>query len=87
MTELYRHLSTEELAGTNSQLPATNRGSIRCRRARRPWCGPLTVDGIPSGSYLADCQVGEAAAHATDPADAERLWRWSEEQVGQTFGS
>ena len=43
-----------------------------------------TADGIPSGSYLADCAVADAAPHATDPADVERLWTWSEEQVGQT---
>ena len=26
-----------------------------------------------------------ASPHATDPAEVERLWHWSEEQVGQRF--
>ncbi|EXJ80867.1 hypothetical protein A1O3_07153 [Capronia epimyces CBS 606.96] len=35
--------------------------------------------------YLRDCQVAEPAAHATDLKAARRLWRLSEEIVGQTF--
>jgi NAD(P)-dependent dehydrogenase (short-subunit alcohol dehydrogenase family) len=34
------------------------------------------------GSYLADCQLAEAAAHATDLAAAQRLWLLSEGWVG-----
>jgi len=35
--------------------------------------------------YLSDCQVAEPAAHASDPVAAERLWKLSEEIVGQKF--
>ena len=87
MTELYRHLSTEELAGMHSRSSGYEPGLKTVPQGSATLVWAATADGIPSGSYLADCQIGEAAAHATDPADAERLWRWSEEQVGQTFGS
>jgi len=39
------------------------------------------VDAI----YLSDCQVARPAAHASDLQAAERLWRLSEEIVGQKF--
>lgn len=38
-----------------------------------------------SGTYLSDCQLAQAAKHATDLQAAERLWRLSEELVGQEF--
>lgn len=38
-----------------------------------------------SGIYLSDCQKEKAADHASDPKVAERLWKLSEELVGQTF--
>ena len=34
------------------------------------------------GAYLADCQIAEADAAATDPAAARRLWELSEQWVG-----
>jgi NAD(P)-dependent dehydrogenase (short-subunit alcohol dehydrogenase family) len=41
------------------------------------------------GAYLEDCTVRSesVAAHASDPADAARLWELSEELVGQSFPS
>ena len=44
-----------------------------------------TSVGIPSGSYLADCQIAEAAGHATAPEVVEALWAWSEQEVRQAF--
>lgn len=38
-----------------------------------------------SGSYLADAKVEPAYEYATDPANAERLWKLSEELVGEKF--
>ncbi|KAL2415813.1 Short-chain dehydrogenase TIC 32, chloroplastic [Exophiala dermatitidis] len=35
--------------------------------------------------YLSDCQVAEPAAHASDWDAAERLWRLSEDIVGEKF--
>lgn len=41
-----------------------------------------------SGSYLADCQVDHNSpvmAYALDQSNAEKLWRMSEDLVGQMF--
>lgn len=37
------------------------------------------------GIYLTDCQIVKAAAFATDPNNADRLWHLSEDLVGQKF--
>lgn len=39
----------------------------------------------PSEIYLSDCQVAEAPKWSVDPTAAERLWRLSEDYVGQSF--
>jgi NAD(P)-dependent dehydrogenase (short-subunit alcohol dehydrogenase family) len=36
------------------------------------------------GAYLADCQIGEADAAATDPAAAQRLWLLSERLISRS---
>ncbi|ETS84586.1 hypothetical protein PFICI_02611 [Pestalotiopsis fici W106-1] len=38
-----------------------------------------------SGAYVKDCQISEALDYATDAQNAQRLWRLSEELVGQKF--
>jgi hypothetical protein len=35
--------------------------------------------------YLVDCQIAEPFAHANDPVAADRLWKLSEELVGEKF--
>ncbi|KAK4034949.1 short-chain dehydrogenase [Parachaetomium inaequale] len=37
------------------------------------------------GLYLSDCQFAEPFAHASDPVAADRLWKLSEELVGEKF--
>ncbi|KAL2270639.1 hypothetical protein VTJ83DRAFT_10 [Remersonia thermophila] len=37
------------------------------------------------GLYLVDCQLAEPAPHARDAVSADRLWKLSEELVGETF--
>lgn len=37
------------------------------------------------GLYLSDCQFAEPFAHARDPIAADRLWKLSEELVGEKF--
>ncbi|KAK3933584.1 hypothetical protein QBC46DRAFT_275482, partial [Diplogelasinospora grovesii] len=37
------------------------------------------------GLYLSDCQFTDPYAHANDPVAAERLWKLSEELVGEKF--
>lgn len=39
----------------------------------------------PDVIYLSDCQIAQAAAHASDEEAAERLWTLTEELVGQKF--
>ena len=39
----------------------------------------------PRGVYLNECQIGEAAPHATDTEAADRLWHLSEHLVDQKF--
>jgi NAD(P)-dependent dehydrogenase (short-subunit alcohol dehydrogenase family) len=86
VTDLYRHLPDEERIALENR-PASSDGTatktVSQGAATIVWAA--TADGIPSGSYLADCAVAEAAPHATDPEDVARLWTWSEEQVGETF--
>ncbi|KAI9154866.1 WW domain-containing oxidoreductase [Paramyrothecium foliicola] len=38
-----------------------------------------------SGSYVKDCQIIDTLDYAKDPQKAEKLWKLSEELVGQTF--
>ncbi len=38
-----------------------------------------------SPAYLADCRIQEPYEYALDPEGAEKLWRISEELVGQRF--
>lgn len=37
------------------------------------------------GGYIVDCQWAKAKEWATDPEEAKRCWKWSEEIVGETF--
>lgn len=84
-TDLYRHLDESELAamqGRSADAPTDTKTAAQ-GAATIVWA--TVVDGIPAGSYLADCEVAMAAPHATDPVEVKRLWSWSEEQVGQRF--
>jgi len=38
------------------------------------------------GVYLDDCQIKRPSKWAFDPVKAERLWRLSEELVGEKYG-
>jgi NAD(P)-dependent dehydrogenase (short-subunit alcohol dehydrogenase family) len=86
ITELYRYLPDDERAAVQNR-PTSSDGTatktVEQGAATIVWAA--TGDGIPSGSYLADCQIAEAAPHATGHDDVMRLWTWSEEQVGQSF--
>jgi NAD(P)-dependent dehydrogenase (short-subunit alcohol dehydrogenase family) len=86
VTDLYRYLPDDERVAIENR-PAASDGvatkTVSQGAATIVWAA--TADGIPSGSYLADCHVEEAAPHATDPDDVARLWAWSEEQVGEAF--
>jgi len=86
VTELYRYLPDGERAAVQNRPTASDGTATKTvpqGAATIVWAA--TADAIPSGSYLADCAVAEAAPHATDADDVERLWTWSEDQVGQSF--
>lgn len=45
----------------------------------------LMFDLAQSGAYLDDCQIGTAAEYAQNKEISEKLWKLSEEIVGQKF--
>lgn len=77
-TDLARHLDGDELAFFEEASQGEAK-TIEQGAATLLWAA--TTAGVPSGSYVADCRIGEALDHATDPAEAERLWSWSEAEV------
>jgi NAD(P)-dependent dehydrogenase (short-subunit alcohol dehydrogenase family) len=83
-TGLTRHLEGEELSLVESASSAELK-SVEQGAATLVWAA--TAEGLASGAYLADCAVADAAPHAVDSADVDRLWSWSEEQVREQFPS
>ena len=55
--------------------------------ASSPGLGGVTnaVESDSKGLYLHNCQFIDAVPHAKDPLAAERLWKLSEELVGEKF--
>jgi NAD(P)-dependent dehydrogenase (short-subunit alcohol dehydrogenase family) len=84
-TELARYLPEDERAAIEGPANDVDGGAKTVAQGAATSVWAATAQGIPTGSYLADCAVAEALPHATDAAAAERLWTWSEDQVGQTF--
>jgi NAD(P)-dependent dehydrogenase (short-subunit alcohol dehydrogenase family) len=81
-TGLARHLEGDELTMVQ-QSSTSERKTVQQGAATLVWAA--IGHGIPSGSYLADCAVADAAPHATDAEEADRLWTWSQSEVGQEF--
>ncbi len=84
-TDLYRYLPPDERAAVESRPAGSESTTKTVPQGAATIVWAATAVGIPSGSYLADCQIAQAAPHATQPDEVERLWTWSEEQVGQPF--
>jgi NAD(P)-dependent dehydrogenase (short-subunit alcohol dehydrogenase family) len=84
-TDLYRYLPDDERAAIEGPANDTSGGAKTVAQGAATSVWAATAPDVPSGSYLADCAVAEPLPHATDPDDVERLWRWSEEQVGRPF--
>jgi NAD(P)-dependent dehydrogenase (short-subunit alcohol dehydrogenase family) len=82
-TDLSRNLDEKHLAmieNTSSFWKNLDQGSATTLvAALDPQLTDLKV------TYLNDCQVAEPAAWACNPDSAERLWKLSEEIVGQKF--
>jgi NAD(P)-dependent dehydrogenase (short-subunit alcohol dehydrogenase family) len=56
-----------------------NMKSVAQAAATTIWAATEPSLAGSGGAYLADCQIAQAAPHATDPAAAQRLWVLSEE--------
>ena len=82
-TDLSRNLNEKHLAmieNTSSHWKDIDQGSATTLVAA---LDPKLCD--PGVLYLSDCQIAEPAAWAADPKAADRLWKLSEEIVGQKF--
>ena len=92
-TELFRHLDKsdaerifgrgEQMSGATSGAPATK--TVEGGAATAVFAATSPAVDSQGGSYLADCAASEAAAWATDPDAARRLWEVSEQLVGEQF--
>ena len=92
MTELSRHLEPEDLTTLASRMPAGafSLKSVEAGAATTVYAATSKeLEGI-GGVYLEDCHVAEETAgdgsggyapYAMDPAEAARLWEWSEAET------
>jgi NAD(P)-dependent dehydrogenase (short-subunit alcohol dehydrogenase family) len=92
-TELSRHLTREDFKDLASRAPAgaLTRKSIPQGAATSVWTATSPDLAGQGGRYAEDVQLAGpqnedktagVAAHATDAELAERLWAWSEQQIG-----
>ncbi len=58
-----------------------NMKTVAQAAATTVWAATEPSLAAHGGAYLADCQIAEADAAATDPAAARRLWELSEQWV------
>jgi NAD(P)-dependent dehydrogenase (short-subunit alcohol dehydrogenase family) len=93
-TELSRHLSRDDFKAMASRAPAgaLTLKSIPAGAATSVWAATSPDLAGQGGRYLEDVHLAETAddartqgvaPHAIDADVAERLWSWSEEQIGQ----
>jgi NAD(P)-dependent dehydrogenase (short-subunit alcohol dehydrogenase family) len=92
-TELSRHLSREDFKEMAARAPAgaLARKSIPQGAATSVWAATSPDLAGKGGRYLEDVHIAETAdesrtegvaPHAIDDGVAERLWAWSEDQIG-----
>lgn len=85
MTEIVRAMDKDSLDGLFQGVPDSE------WKTQDQGAATLIVAGFdPSlddepGVYLEDCQIKRPSKWAVDPEKAERLWRMSEEMVGEKF--
>jgi len=95
MTELARHLDADDIATLQSRAPAGGLRfkSVEAGAATSVWAATSPDLEDRGALYLEDCQIGEPAGDdpseggyapwALDPEAAARLWKLSEELVGE----
>ncbi|HET8994650.1 MAG TPA: SDR family NAD(P)-dependent oxidoreductase [Rhodococcus sp. (in: high G+C Gram-positive bacteria)] len=81
-TSLARHMSRDDMAEMKRMSAGkpellTNLKSIPAGAATSVWAATSPDLEAAGGSYLADCGIGRAEDHATDPAAAAALWELS----------
>jgi NAD(P)-dependent dehydrogenase (short-subunit alcohol dehydrogenase family) len=97
-TELSRHLTRDDFKAMASRAPAgaLTLKSIPAGAATSVWAATSPDLAGTGGRYLEDVHVAEVAnegrtegvaPHAIDTDVAERLWTWSEDQIGQAVAT
>jgi NAD(P)-dependent dehydrogenase (short-subunit alcohol dehydrogenase family) len=85
-TRLGRHVNAADFEGMGTLTPT----DVSHGAATTVWAATDAALDDFGGSYLEDCAIakpqadgvpGGYAAHAVDPAQAARLWDWSEQQL------
>ena len=96
-TDLARHFTREDFDDIMARAKAASPGGgggggglppivgVDVGAATSVWAATAPGLDADGGSYLADCAVASAAAYATDPDAARRLWALSEDLVGERF--
>jgi NAD(P)-dependent dehydrogenase (short-subunit alcohol dehydrogenase family) len=98
LTELSRHLQPSDLDTLASRMPAgaMTMKPVEAGAATTVWAATSPDLDDVGGVYLEDAEIaGPAddpptrgyAPHAMDTEAAQRLWAWSEEQVGEVFAT
>lgn len=83
-TNLGRHMdraTAETLFTMGAETLSKSRKSVAQAAATSVWGATAASLSGHGGAYLIDCQLGEAAREATDPATARQLWLRSREWV------
>ncbi len=80
-TELMRRAKASSMTGSDEGFAYKSVAAGAATSVYAATSAELTGHG---GAYLSDCQITEAAAHAQDRADANRLWELSETLTRQS---
>jgi NAD(P)-dependent dehydrogenase (short-subunit alcohol dehydrogenase family) len=90
-TELGRYMTKEDLDDITKRAASVPGGGIKPKRipagaATSVWAAVAPELEGKGGAYLEDCEISDEDAEWTrDPEAAARLWKLSEELVGQSF--
>ena len=86
-TNLARYMDRATLKKMFAMSAATfapeNMKTVAQAAATTVWAATEPSLAGHGGAYLADCQLTEADAAATDPTAAQRLWRLSEQLISE----
>ncbi|KAH6715317.1 short-chain dehydrogenase [Leptodontidium sp. MPI-SDFR-AT-0119] len=85
MTNLVRGADEQMLKGMLSGIPESEWKTVDQGAATLVVAGFDPELDVSDGVYLHDCQIKRPSKWAIDPGFAERLWRVSEELVGERF--